>query len=137
MFDHCHHGCLRSHGQQHARLFCPPLSPRALRFISIELVMLSNYHILLPLPSPFTLNLSQHQGLSNELALHIRCPKYGSFSFSISSSNEYSGLISSRIVWFVFLTVQGTLKSLLQNRSWKVSIFCAQPSLWSNSYICT
>ena len=59
---------------------------------------------------------------SNELDLHIRWPKYWSFSFSISSSNEYSVLISFRIDWFHFLAVQGTLKSLLQHHSSKASI---------------
>ena len=59
---------------------------------------------------------------SNESALHIRWPKYWSFSFSISPSNEYSGLISLRMDWFVFLVVQGTLKSLLQHHSSKASI---------------
>ena len=58
---------------------------------------------------------------SNESVLHIRWPKYWSFSFSISPSNEYSGLISFRIDWFDFLAVQGTLKSLLQHHSSKVS----------------
>ena len=77
-----------------------------------------------PLSSPFppAFNLSQHQGLSDESALHIRWPKYWSFSFSISPSNEYSGLISFRIDWFDFLEVQGTLKSLLQHHSSKASI---------------
>ena len=59
---------------------------------------------------------------SNELALCIRWPKYWSFSFSISPSNEYSGLISFRIVWFDLLAVQGTLKSLLQHHNSKASI---------------
>ena len=59
---------------------------------------------------------------SNESVLHVRWPKYWSFSFSISSSNEYSGLISFRIYWFDLLAVQGTLKSLLQHHSWKASI---------------
>ena len=61
---------------------------------------------------------------SNESVLHIRWPKYWSFSFSISPSNEYSGLISFRIDWFDLLAVQGTLKSLLQHHSSKASIFC-------------
>ena len=67
-----------------------------------------------PLSSPFppAFNLSQHQGLSNESVLSIRWPKYWSFSFGISPSNEYSRLISFRIDWFD-LAVQGTLKSLL------------------------
>ena len=73
-------------------------------------------------PSPPDLNLSQNQGLSSELALHIRWPKYWSFGFSISPSNEYSGLISFRIDWFGLLAVQGTLKSLLQHQSSKASI---------------
>jgi len=59
---------------------------------------------------------------SNESVLHIRCPKYWSFSFNISPSNEYSGLISFRMDWLDLLAVQGTLKSLLQHRSSKASI---------------
>ena len=72
--------------------------------------------------SPPGLNLSQHQVLSNESALHIRWPKYWNFSFSISPSNEYSGLISFSIDWFDLLAVQETLKSLLQHHSSKTSI---------------
>ena len=60
---------------------------------------------------------------SRELVLHIRCPQYWSFSFNISLSNEYSGLISFRMDWLDLLVVQGTLKSLLQPHSSKVSIF--------------
>ena len=71
-------------------------------------------------PSP-TLNLSQHQGLFQSV-LHIRWPKYWSFSFSISPSNEYSGLISFRMDWLDLLALQGTLKSLLQHHSSKASI---------------
>ena len=67
----------------------------------------------LSFPSPASLNFSQPQGLSNELALRIRWPKYWSFSFSISSSNEYSGLIFFRIDWLDLLAFQGTLKSFL------------------------
>ena len=67
-------------------------------------------------------DLSQHQAISNELALWIRWPKYWSFSFSISPSNEYSGLISFRIDWFDLLAAQGTVKSLLQHHSSKASI---------------
>ena len=72
--------------------------------------------------SPPTFNLSQHQGISNKSVLHIRWPKYWIFSFSISPSSEYSGLISFRIDWFDLLAVQGTLKSLLQHHSSKASI---------------
>ena len=73
-------------------------------------------------PSPPACNLSQHQGLFYESVLHIRWPKYWSFSFRISPSNEYSGLISFRIEWLDLLAVQGTLKSLLQYHSSKASI---------------
>ena len=73
-------------------------------------------------PSPPSFNLSQHQVFSRELVLCIRWPKYWSFSFSISPSNEYSGLISYRIDWLDLLVVQGTLKSLLQHHSSKASI---------------
>ena len=73
-------------------------------------------------PSPPAFSLSQHQGLSNELVLHISWPKYWSFSFSINPSNEYSGLISFRSDWLDLLAVQGTLKSLLQYHSSKASI---------------
>ena len=76
---------------------------------------------LLPL-SPPALNLSKHQGLSSQSALRIRWPKYRSFSFSISPSNEYSGLISFRMNWLDLLAVQGTLKSLFQHHSLKASI---------------
>ena len=79
-------------------------------------------------PSPPALNLSQHQGLSNESVFCIRWPKYWNFSFSISSSNEYSGLISFRIDWLDILAVQGTLKSLLQHHSSKASI------LWCSAF---
>ena len=75
-------------------------------------------------PSLTAFSLSQHQCLSNELVIHIRWPKYWSFSCSISPSNEYSGLISFRIDWLDLLAVQGTLKSLLQYHSSKASILC-------------
>ena len=72
---------------------------------------------------------------SSELALHIRWPKYRSFSFSISASNEYSGLISFGIDLFKLLAVQRTLKHFLQNQNLKVSdLQCS--ALWSNSHIC-
>ena len=74
-------------------------------------------------PSPPVFNLPQHQGFSKESVLCIRWPKYWSFSFSISSSNKYSELISFRIDWFELLAIQGTLKSLLQHHRSKVSSF--------------
>ena len=79
------------------------------------------FHLLL-FPSPLAFNLSQHQGLFVESVLRIRWPKYWSFSFSISPSNEYSGLISSRMAWLDLLAVHRTLKSLLQHHSSKASI---------------
>ena len=91
-----------------------------LKLMPIKLMMSSNNH-LLSSPSPPTFNLSQHQGLFNESVLPIRWPKYWSFSFNISPSNEYSGQISFRIDCFD-LAVQGTLKSLLQHHSSKASI---------------
>ena len=75
-------------------------------------------------PSPLPSVFPSIRVFSNESALRIRWPNYWSFSFSISSSNEYSGLISFRIDWFDLLAVQGTLKSLLQHHSSKASIFC-------------
>ena len=98
-----------------------------LKLMSIKLVMPSNHlilcHPLLLLPSIFP-NI---RDFSNESVLHIRWPKYYSFSFSISPSNEYSGLISFRMNWFDLLAVQGTLKSL-QHHSSKASI------LWCSAF---
>ena len=80
-------------------------------------------------PSPPAFNLSQHQGLcKNESVLCIRWPKYWSFSFSISLSNEHPGLISFRMDWLDLLAIQGTLKSLLQHHSSKASI------LWCSAF---
>ena len=98
------------------------ISQSLLKLMSIELVMPSKHLILcrplLLLPSIFL----SIRVFSNELALHFKWPNYWSFSFSNSPSNEYSGLISFRIDWFDLLTVQGTLKSLLQHHSSKASI---------------
>ena len=99
-----------------------------LKLMSIRLVMPSNNLILcrplLSLPSIFL----SIRVFSNESVLHIRWPKYWSFSFSISPSNEYSGLISFRIDWFDLLAVQGTLKSILQLHSQKHQFFGTQLS---------
>ena len=84
--------------------------------MSIVSVMPSNHLVLC---HPLLLPTSIFPGIklfSNELVLHIRCPKYWSFSFSISPSKEYSGLISCSMDWLDLLEVQGTLKSLLQNQ---------------------
>ena len=128
---------LRPHGLQRARLPCLSPPPWSLfKLMSTESVMPSNHLILcrplLLLPSIFP----SIRVISNESALCIRWPKYWSFSFSISPSNEYSGLISFRIDWFDLLAVQGTLKSLLQHHSSKHQFFSTQLSLWSNSHIC-
>ena len=88
-------------------------------------------------PSHPAFNLSQHQGLSSELALRNRWPKYWNFSFSISPSSEYSGLITFRIDQFDLLAVQGTRKSLLQHHSSKASIIQHSAFLLSSSYVCT
>jgi len=79
-------------------------------------------------PSPPAFNLSHHQGLFQWVSSLLRWPKYWSFSFSISPSNEYSGLISFRMDWLDLLAVQGTLKSLLQHHSLKASI------LWHSAF---
>ena len=109
-------------------------SQSLLKFMSIESVMPFNHLILccptLLLPSIF----SSIRVFSNESFLHIRWPKYWYFSFSISPSNEYSGLISFGVDWFDLLAVQGTLKSLLQHHSskasilWHLAFFMVQPS---------
>ena len=99
-----------------------------LKLMSIELVISSNHLILcrplLLLPSIFP----SIRVFSNESVLHIRWPKYRSFSFSISLSNEYSGLISFRMDWLDLFAVQGTLKSLLKHHSSNASI------LWRSAF---
>ena len=120
---------LRPHGPQHTRLPCPSLSPRA---CSNSCPLSQGSHPtmivlccpLLLLPSIFP----RIRVFSNELVLHIRCPKHWSFSFSISPSNEYSGLIFFRIDWLDLFAVQGSLKSLLQYHSSKTSI------LWLSAF---
>ena len=114
---------LRPHGLQHTRLPCPSPTPAAyLKLKSIASVMPSNHLILcrtLLLPSSI---LPSIRVFPNESVLHIGWPKYWSFSFSISPSNEHPGLISFRMDWLDLLAVQGTLKSLLQHHSSKASI---------------
>ena len=98
------------------------ISRSLLKLMSVESVMPSNYlvlcHPLLLLPSIFL----SIRDFPNEMSLHIRWPKYWSFTCSISPSNEYLELISFRIDWFDLLVVQGTFKSFLQHHSSKVSI---------------
>ena len=107
---------LQPHEPQHARPPCPSPTPGV---HSIESVMPSNHLILccslLLLPSIFP----SIRVFLNESAFRIRWPKYWSFSFNISPTNEHPGLISFRMYWLDLLTVQGTLKSLLQHRSSK------------------
>ena len=115
---------LQLHGLWHVRLLCPlPISLSLLRLMSTESVMPFNYLVLcrplLFLPSMF----SSIRVFSNESPLCIRSPKYWSFSFSISPSNEYSRLISFRVDWVDLFAVQGTLKSLLQDHSSKTIVF--------------
>ena len=104
-------------------------SPSPPKPMSIELVMPSNHlifcRLLLLLPSIFP----SIRVVSNESALWIRRPKCWSFSFSISPSNEYSGMIFFRMDWLDLLAVQGTLKSLLHHPSSKHQFFCPQLSL--------
>ena len=134
---------LQPHELQHIRLPCPLLSlwdcPN-----SCPLSKWCHPTISSSVIPSLVLNIFQHQGLSNESALHFRWPKYWSFSFSTSLSNEYTGLISFRIDWSDFLAVQRILKSLLQHYSSKASIlqhsvfFCFVFCfffLWSNSQI--
>ena len=113
---------LRPHEPQHARPPCPSLTQSLLILMFIKSVILSKHLILccplLLLPSIFP----SIRIFSNESVLPIRWPKYWSFSFSTSPSNEYSGLISFRMDRLDLLAVQGTLKSLLQHHSSKASV---------------
>ena len=120
---------LRPHGLQHARLpYSITNSQSLLKLVSIESVMPSNHLILChPLLFPFSI-FPSIRVFPNESVLPIKWPKYWSFSFSISSSNEYSGLISFRMDWLDLLAVQGTLKSLFQHHSSKASV------LWCSAF---
>ena len=112
------------HGLHHARPPCPSKNSRSLlKLMPIESVMPTShlilYHPLLLLPPiPPSIRV-----FSNESTLRMRWPKYWSFSFSISPSNEHPGLISFSMDWLDLLAVQGTLKSLLQHHSSRASIF--------------
>ena len=123
--------CLTAnHGLKHTRFLCPSPSPGAcsnscsLSWWCHLNISSSVNHLFLCCPLLLLLSMFPSIRLfSNESALHIRWPKYWSFSFSMSPSNEYSGLISFRIDWFDLLAVQGTLKSLFQHHSSKASTF--------------
>ena len=102
--------------------------PDLLKLMSIKLVM-SSYHLILCCPHLLLASIFPSiRVFSNEWVLRFRWSKYWSFSFSISPSNEYSGLTSFRIDWLDLLAVQGTLKSLLQHHSSKVSV------LWCSAF---
>ena len=125
---------LQPHGLQHARLSFTS-SWSLLKLMSTESVVLSNHLILC---HPLFLQSSIYPTItvfSNESVLHIRWPRYWSFSFNISPSNEYSGLGSFRMDWLDLLAVQGTLDSLLQHRSsndsviWHSAFFIVQLSI--------
>ena len=118
----------------HVRLFATPwteasqaslsitTSQSLLKLMSVESMMPSN-HLILCCPLPLLPSIFPSiRAFSNELVLHIRWPKYWSFSFNKSPSNEHSGLISFRMDWLDLLAVQGTLKSVLQHQSSKASI---------------
>ena len=116
-------GSLRPHEPQHARPPCPSPTPRvhpnpcpSSQWCHFNHLVLCRPLLLLPSIFP-SIRL-----FSNESALRIMCPKYWSFSFNISPSNEYPGLISFRMDWLDLLAVQGTLKSLLQHQSSQASI---------------
>ena len=113
-------------------------SQSLLRLMSIKSVIPSN-HLVLCCPLLFLLSIFPSiRGFSNKSALRIRWPKYWSFNFSISPSNEYSGLIYFKIDWLDLLAVQGTLKSLLQLYTSKASVLWFSAfSFWSNSHIHT
>ena len=109
-----------------------------LKLMSIKLVMPSSHLILCcPSPSPPALNLSQHQGFYNESVLHIRWPKYWSFSFNISPSNEYSGWFSLGWTGWISLQSKGLSRVFCNTTVQKHQYFSAQVSFWSNTNIHT
>ena len=113
---------LRPHGLQHSRLSCPSPTP-GVWSNSCHPVSMSSNHLILCCPLLLPPSIFPSISIfSNKSVLRIRWPKYWSFSFSISPSNEYSGLISFRMDWLDLLAVQGTLRSLHQHHSSKASI---------------
>ena len=128
---------LQPHGLQYARPPCSSPTPGVTQ-THVQWVgdAIQPSHSLSS-PSPPAFNLSQHQGLLNESVLHIRWPKYLSFTIGISPTNEYSGLISFRMDWLDLLAVRGTLKSLLQHHSSKASILQCSAFFIVHSHIHT
>ena len=136
---HCHNGLSSVQSLSHVQLFVTPwteacqaslssTNSQDWHIMSIESVMLSNHLILCCLLLLLLSIFPSIRIFSNESVLHIRWPKYWSFSFSISPSNEYPGLSSFRIDWFDLFAVQGTLKSPLQHCNSKPSI------LWCSGF---
>ena len=123
---------LQPNGLQHARLACPSPTPSRglLKLMTIESVMSSN-HLILCHPLLLPPSIFPNVRIFSESVLCIRWPKYWSFSFSISSSNEYSGLTSFRIDWFDLFAVQVTLKSFSNTTVQKHQFFGTRLSLWS------
>ena len=121
---------LQPHGLQHTRPPCPLPTPRVTQN-HVPWVSDAIQHLILCCPLLLLSSIFPSiRVFSNESALRIRCPKYWSFSFNISPSNEHSGLISFRMDWLDLLAVQGTLKSLLQHHSSRASILqCSALSL--------
>ena len=113
---------LQPHGLQHARLPCPSQTPKVTQTHIHRVSDAIQPSHPLSSPSYSAFNLSQHQGLLKRVSSSHQVAKVLEFSFSISPSNEYSGLISFRMDWLDLLAIQGTLKSLLQHHSSKASI---------------
>ena len=136
-------GSLQPHGLQLARLPCPSPTSRACSNSYPSSRSLTFNDLILCCPLIFLPSIFPSiRVFSNELALCLRWPKYWRFSFNISPSSEYSGLISFRIDWFDLLAVQETLESLKHSLKcnitvWKHQFFSVQPSLWSRYHICT
>ena len=136
------------HSLSHVRLFVNPwtaacqaslsitISQSLLKLMFIKLVMPSN-HLMIFRPLLMPSIFPSIRLFSNESDLHIRLPKYWSFSFNMSPSNEYSGLIFFRMDWLDLLAVQGLSRVFSNTKIQKYKFFDAQPSLWSNSHIRT
>ena len=120
---------LQPHGLQHTRLACPLPTPRVCSNSCPSSQLCHPTISSSVFPSPSAKIFPSIRVFSSGLTLHIRWPKYWSFSFSIGPSKEYSGLISFRIDWLDLLSVQGTLKDLLQHHSSKASILFSQEHL--------
>ena len=138
LFSHSSSDSLWPHGLQHARLLCPSPFPRA--FSSSCLLSQWCHPTISSSVIPFSSCLQSFPASGSfliESALHIRWPKYWSFSFSISPSNEYSGLTFFRMDWFNLLPTKGLLRVFSNTTAQEHQFFSVQPSLWFNSHILT